>query len=116
MISNQIEPLKEDIYIRQLKAERCLDGNALNVETVLRRFKGNDEKHKKLEDTLSLIKDQLLEKNLIFKGIYESDYEDPQDVKVQLIKAIANTMPGEDSKERKTQAECTFIDQVERIG
>ena len=63
-----------------------------------------------------MIEDQLLEKNLIFQGLYETEYEEPHDVKGYLIRAMAHTMPGEDMEERKTQAKCTSIDQVERIG
>ena len=39
-------------------------------------FERSDEKHKLLEERLSLIEDQLLEKNLIFQGIIESEYDD----------------------------------------
>ena len=88
----------------------------LNVETVNRKFERSDEKHKQLEERLSLIEDQLLEKNLIFQGIFESEYEDKDDIKVQLIKAIAKTMPGADEEEKKKKAGKTSIEYIERIG
>ena len=110
----QIEPLKEDI--RQLKAERLLDNNPVESSVITRRFQRNDEKPKKIEERLSVTEDQLLEKNLIFQGLYETEYEEPHDVKGYLIRAMAHTMPGEDMEERKTQAKCTSIDQVERMG
>ena len=109
-----IEPLKKDI--QDLKSERQLEVETLSVETVTKRFERSDEKHKRLEERLSLIEDQLLEKNLIFQGIAESEYEDRDDVKVQVIKAIAKTMPGDDEEEKKKKAGKTSIDYVERIG
>ena len=114
LISSQIEPLKEDI--RQLKADRLLESNPVESNIITRRFQRNDEKQKKIEERLSIIEDQLLEKNLIFQGLYETEYEEPHDVKGYLIRAMAHTMPGEDMEEPKTQAKCTSIDQVERIG
>ena len=109
-----IEPLKKDI--QDLKNEREVSSEILNVETVNRKFERSDEKHKRLEERLSLIEDQLLEKNLIFQGIFESEYEDKDDVKVQIIKAIAKTMPGADEEEKKKNAGKTSIEYVERIG
>ena len=109
-----IEPLKKDI--QDLKSERVKTEETLNVETVIRKFERSDEKHKILEERLSHIEDQLLEKNLIFQGIIESEYEDRDDVKVQVIKAIAKTMPGNDEEEKKKQAGKTSIEYVERIG
>ena len=114
LISSQIEPLKEDI--RQLKAEKGLEENSVTIGTISRRFQRNDEKQKKIEERLSVIEDQLLEKNLIFQGLYETEYEEPRDVKGHLIRAMAHTMPGEDMEERRTHAKCTSIDHVERLG
>ena len=109
-----IEPLKKDI--QDLKSEHQLEVETLSVETVTKRFERSDEKHKRLEERLSLIEDQLLEKNLIFQGIAESEYEDRDDVKIQVIKAIAKTMPGDDEEEKKKKAGKTSIDYVEKIG
>ena len=109
-----IQPLKDDI--QDLKTQRTADGIALNVETITRKFHRHDAKQKKLEDRLSQIKDQLLEKNLIFQGLLETEFEDINDIKTQVVKAIATTMPGNDPEEKKTQAGCTSIDQVERLG
>ena len=109
-----IEPLKKDI--QDLKNERADNSEILNVETVTRKFERSDEKHMRLEERLSLIEDQLLEKNLIFQGIFESEYEDKDDIKVQVIKAIAKTMPGADEEEKKKNAGKTSIEYVERIG
>ena len=73
-------------------------------------------KQKKIEDRLSIIEDQLLEKNVIFQGIYETEYEDISDIRGYVIRAISNTMPGEDLDEKRTNAKCTSMDQIERIG
>ena len=109
-----IEPLKKDI--QDLKSERETTSKLLNVETVARKFERSEEKHKQLEERLSLIEDQLLEKNLLFHGINESEFEDKDDVKVQVIKAIAKTMPGKDDDEKKKNAGRTSIEYVDRIG
>ena len=114
LIEAQIEPLKKDI--QELKAKKETRSEILNVETVVRKFERSDEKHKRLEERLNQIEDQLLEKNLIFQGIFESEYEDDNDVKVQLIKAIAKTMPGNDDEEKKKNASKTSIEHFERLG
>ena len=50
-----IEPLKKDI--QDLKTERSDREEILNVETINRKFDRSDEKHKLLEERLSLIED-----------------------------------------------------------
>ena len=55
-----IEPLKKDM--RELKSERREQIAALSVETVNRKFQRSEAKKKKIEDRLSMIEDQLLEK------------------------------------------------------
>ena len=109
-----IESLKNDI--KQLQTERRTEAAALCVETVNRKFLLSESKQKKIEDRLSIIEDQLLEKNLIFQGLHKTEYKDKNDIKGQVIRAISNTMPGEDLDEKRTNAECTSIDQVERLG
>ena len=111
---SMIEPLKKDI--KQLQEDQKLDKTVLNVEMVNRKFQRNEMKQKKIKDRLSMIEDQLLEKNLIFQGIYETEFEDINDIKVYVIRAISNTMPGDDLDEKRTNAKCTSIDQIERIG
>ena len=111
---SMIEPLKKDI--KQLQEDQKSDKSVLNVETVNRKVQRNEMKQKKIEDRLSMIEDQLLEKNLIFQGIYETEFEDITDIKGYVIRAISNTMPGDDLDEKRTNAKCTSIDQIERIG
>ena len=92
-----IEPLKRDI--EDLKTDRDNRNAALNVEKVSRRLRNNDERQRKLESRLSQIEDQLLERNLI-----------------QVIKAIAPTMDGENEEEQKKNAGNSSIESVERLG
>ena len=54
-----IEPLKRDI--EDLKTDRDNRNAAFSVETLSRKLRNNDEKHRKLESRLGLIEDQLLE-------------------------------------------------------
>ena len=73
-------------------------------------------KHKKLEDRLNLIEDQLLERNLIFQGLPETEFGDNDDAKVKIIKAMSSTMQGNTEEMKKTKAAQTSIEQVEWIG
>ena len=61
-------------------------------------------------------KDNGVEKNVIFQGILESEYEDIKDIKTSVEKAIVSTMTGESEEERKTNAGQTSIETVERMG
>ena len=106
-----IEPLKCGIEV--LKSERDTRNLTLIVETLSMKLHQNDEKHRKLEDQLSLIEDQLLEKNLICQGITKMEYEDKSDIKVQVVKAMPPTMSGEDAEEKKTNAGKDSIESVE---
>ena len=109
-----IEPIKKDI--QALKSERKSEASALCVETVNRKFLRSEAKQRKIENRLSMIEDQLLEKNLIFQGLHETEYEDKNDIIGKVIRAISSTMPGDDADEQRTNAGCTSIDQVERVG
>ena len=96
MIQKEIEPLKKDI--KEIKQEQRLNipSNTLgNCEAITRKFSQIEEKHRKLQDRISFLEDQLLEKNVIFQGILESEYEDTKDIKTGIVKAIASTMQGE---------------------
>ena len=73
-------------------------------------------KQRKLEDRLSLIEDQLLEKNIIFQGIRETEYDDRDDLRIQVVKTLANLMDGDTDDEKKTKAGRTPIESVERLG
>ena len=117
MIQKEIEPLKNDI--KEIKEEQRLNipTNTLgSCEAISRKFNQTDEKHRKLQDRISFFEDQLLEKNIIFQGILESEYEDLKDIKTGVVKAIASTMLGESEEDRKTNAGQISIETVERMG
>ena len=117
MIKKEIEPLKQDI--KEIKEEQRLNiptSSLGSCEAITRKFNQTDEKHRKLQDRISFLEDQLLEKNVIFQGILESEYEDIKDIKTGVVKAIVSTMTGESEEERKTNAGQTSIETVERMG
>ena len=117
MIQKEIEPLKSGI--KEIKEEQRFNipGNSTgSCESITRKFNQTDEKHRKLQDRISFLEDQLLEKNVIFQGILESEYEDTKDIKTGIVKAIANTMQGETDEEKTKSAGDTSITSVERMG
>ena len=114
LIDQKLSPLKKDI--QALKSEKKYDGRELNVETLNRKIKQSDAKHKKLEHRLSQIEDQLLERNIIFQGFPETELEDSDDAKKKVIKALSLTMTGVDEDEKKDKASKTSIECVERLG
>ena len=76
----------------------------------------NEEKQKKLETRISALEDQLLEKNVIFQGLEEDEYEDIQDTKTKIISVIANVSTTNTPEERKETAKKTPIDSIEQLG
>ena len=112
-----LAPLKKEIKELKDDQKKKLDGEKLINETkIAKKFVQNEEKQKKLETRIGLLEDRLLEKNVIFQGIHEEEYEDRADVKTQIVKAISTTMEGDDLNTKKTLAGNTSIDTVERIG
>ena len=117
MIQKEIEPLKSDI--KEIKEEQRFNipGNSTgSCESITRKFNQTDEKHRKLQDRISFLEEQLLKKNVIFQGILESEYEDTKDIKTGIVKAIANTMQGETEENKTKSAGDTSIASVERMG
>ena len=116
MIQKEIEPLKSDI--KEIKEEQRFNipGNSTgSCDSITRKFNQTDEKPRKLQDRISFLEDQLLEKNVIFQGILESEYEDTKDIKTGIVKVIANTMQGETEDKTKSAGD-TSIASVERMG
>ena len=75
MIQQKIEPLKQDM--KEIKEEQRLNTSSTNwnsSEVISRKFNQTDEKHQKLQNRISFPEDQLLEKNVIFQGILETEY------------------------------------------
>ena len=117
MIQKETEPLKSDI--KEIKEEQRFNipSNSMgSCESITRKFNQTDEKHRKLQDRINFLEDQLLEKNVIFQGILESEYEDTKDIKTGIVKAIANTMHGETEENKTKSAGDTSIASVERMG
>ena len=109
-----LAPLKREIKELKDDQKKMLDGEKLINETkIAKKFVQNEEKQKKLETRIGLLEDQLLEKNVIFQGIHEEEYEDRSDVKTQIVKAIATTIEGDDFNTKKTLAGKTSLDTVE---
>ena len=109
-----LAPIKQEI--KELKDDQKIlfeCDKSINKSKIEKKFVQNEERHMKLEMRISLLEDQLLENNVIFQGIHEEEYEDRSDIKVQIIKAIANTMEGDDFEAKKTLAGQTSIDSVE---
>ena len=97
-----LAPLKKEIKELKDDQKKMLDGEKLINETkIAKKFAQNEEKQKKLETRIGLLEDQLLEKNVIFQGIHEEEYEDRADVKTQIVKAISTTMEGDDLNTKK---------------
>ena len=116
-LSVNLNYLKNDIKKMKEEQKLSIPGHTIgNCEAISRKFSQTDEKHKKLQDRISFLEDQLLEKNVIFQGILESEYEDTKDIKTGVVKAIANTMQGESEEDKKNSAGQTSIESVERLG
>ena len=117
MIQKEIEPLKNDI--KEIKIEQSRNANNLvlgNSARIARKFQQNEEKHKKLQDRISYLEDQLLKKNIIFQGIYETEFEETKDIKTQVVTAISETMSGSTEDEKRKNAKETSIESIERMG
>ena len=76
-IKLMLDPIKEDI--KQIKLDQCGlkdDTDSCTGKQLKRQMIKNEEKQKKLEIQISALEDQLLEKNVIFQGLEEVEYED----------------------------------------
>ena len=94
MIQKEIEPLKKDIKEIKEEQRNSVPSSVLdNCKAISRKFNQTDEKHQKLQDRISYLENQLLEKDVIFQGILKS--EDVKDIKTGVVKAIACIMTGE---------------------
>ena len=76
----------------------------------------NEEKQKKLENRISALEDQLLEKNIIFQGITEEEFEDHQDTKMKVISVLATVAEGATAEDKKESAKKTPMDTIECMG
>ena len=116
-IKLMLDPIKEDI--EQIK----IDQRGLETETqkitgqkLKQQIVKNEEKQKKLEQRISVLEDQLLEKNIIFQGLAEEEFDDIGDTKAKIISVLATVNEGTTADDRKEVAKKTPIDSIERMG
>ena len=100
-----LDPIKEDI--EQIK----IDQRGLETETqkitgqkLKQQIVKNEEKQKKLEHRISVLEDQLLEKNIIFQGLTEDEFDDIWDTKAKIISVLATVTEGATAEDRKEVA------------
>ena len=104
-IKLMLDPIKEDI--EQIK----IDQRGLETEThkitgqkLKQQIIKNEEKQKKLEHRISVLEDQLLEKNIIFQGLAEDEFDDNGDTKAKIISVLATVSEGTTVEDRKEVA------------
>ena len=116
-IKLMLDPIKEDI--EQIKLDqRGLETETHNVsgQKLKQQIIKNEEKQKKLEHRISALEDQLLEKNIIFQGLIEDEFDDISDTKSKVISVLATVSDGERAEDRKEVAKKTPIESIERMG
>ena len=116
-IKLMLDPIKEDI--EQIKLDqRGYESKAqdLTGHKIQQQIIKNEAKQKKLEMRISALEDQLLEKNIIFQGLTEDEFEDHQETKTKIISVLATVTEGATAEDRKESAKKTPIDSIERMG
>ena len=116
-IKLMLDPIKEDI--EQIKLDqRGYESKAENLtgHKIQQQIIKNEVKQKKLETRISALEDQLLEKNIIFQGLTEDEFEDQQETKTKIISVLTNVTEGVTAEDRKEAAKKTPIDSIERMG
>ena len=110
-IRPMLDPIKD---IEQIK----LDQQGLESETSRVNLSGhklkqqiikNEEKQKKLEHRISALEDQLLEKNIIFQGLGEDEFDDLNDTKSKIISVLATVTNGATAEDKIEVAKKTPI-------
>ena len=109
-IKEDIEQIKLDQHGYESKTEN-LTGHKIQQQIIK-----NKVKQKKLETRISAIEDQLLEKNIIFQGLTEDEFEDQQEIKTKIISVLTTVTEGVTAEDIKESAKKTPIDSIERIG
>ena len=109
-IKEDIEQIKLDQHGYESKAEN-LTGHKIQQQIIK-----NKVKQKKLETRISALEDQLLEKNMIFQGLTEDEFEDQQETKTKIISILTTVTEGATVEDRKESAKKTPIDSIERMG
>ena len=104
-IKLMLDPIKEDI--EQIKIDqRGLETETQNItgQKLKQQIVKNEEKQKKLEQRISVLEDQLLEKNIIFQGLAEEELDDIGDTKAKIISVLATVNEGITADDRKELA------------
>ena len=113
-IKLMLDPIKEDI--EQIKLDqRGYESKAENLTgyKIQQQIIKNEVKQKKLETRISVLEDQLLEKNIIFQGLTEDEFEDQQETKTKIISVLTTVTEGATAEDRKESAKKTPIDSIE---
>ena len=111
-IRPMLDPIKEDI--EQIKLDQQgLESEASRVNLSGHKLKQqiikNEEKEKKLEHRISALEDQLLEKNIIFQGLGEDEFDDLNDTKSKIISVLATVTNGATAEDKIEVAKKTPI-------
>ena len=104
-IKLMLDPIKEDI--EQIKIDqRGLETKTHNAsgQKLQQQIVKNEEKQKKLEHRISALEDQLLEKNIIFQGLIEDEFDDISDTKSKIISVLSTVCDGETAEDKKESA------------
>ena len=112
-----LDPIEEDI--EQIKIDqRGLETKTHNAsgQKLQQQIVKNKEKQKKLEHRISGLEDQLLEKNIIFQGLIEDEFDGISDTKSKIISVLSTVCDGETAEDKKESAKKKPIDSIERMG
>ena len=116
-IKLMLDPIKEDIeQIKIDQRELELETQNITGQKLKQQIIKNQEKQRKLEHRISVLEDQLLEKNIIFQGLTEDEFDDIGDTKSKVISVLVTVSEGATAEDRKDVAKKTPIDSIERMG
>ena len=113
-IKLMLDPIKKDI--EQIKLDqRGYESKAENLtgHKIQQQIIKNEVKQKKLETRIGALENQLLEKNIIFQGLTEDEFEDQQETKTKIISILTTVTEGATAEDRKEAAKKTPIDSIE---
>ena len=112
-----LDPIKDDI--EQIKKDqRGLETETQTVtgKKLKQQIIKNEEKKRKLENRISVLEDQLLEKNIHFKAFLRMNFDDIGDTKSKVISVLATVSEGSTADDKKEAAKKTPIGSIERLG
>ena len=112
-IKKIIEPLQDNIKEMLLGLRECQNLRKEN-DDLQRRVKAVEADNIKLHHRVSHLEDKLLEGNVIINGIPESLWENSSTTKEKVLRAISNTISGENDEDKMNQARNIPIKDVSR--